>query len=209
MNYSLAASRAEQILEWLHPYCELIEIAGSIRRSRPTCNDIDLVVIPKFSERIVTVDMFTQKTVRVNLLRERLIQYIAENPAAHWLGRGAERGPEPREDAVNMLLITKAGVQLDIFTATAATWITLLICRTGSKQHNIWAAERAKNMGGHWNPYKGLTLHGAGVPLHHEEDFYTALKSPYLPPDRRDFAFAPFAPSRETFPPTQLSTEPA
>src|ERR1051326_2039897 len=34
----------------LKPYCDRISIAGSIRRRRPECADIDLVVIPKLDD---------------------------------------------------------------------------------------------------------------------------------------------------------------
>ena len=42
--------RAEKIaaeaIKWLSPYCQRIEVAGSVRRRKPVVNDLDLVVIP-------------------------------------------------------------------------------------------------------------------------------------------------------------------
>ena len=38
---------AERIVDELRPFCERIEIAGSIRRRRPLCGDVDLVALPK------------------------------------------------------------------------------------------------------------------------------------------------------------------
>lgn len=37
---------AETIVKRLTPYCERIEVAGSVRRRKPQVNDIDIVLIP-------------------------------------------------------------------------------------------------------------------------------------------------------------------
>jgi len=37
---------AEEVIKRLSPYCQRIEVAGSIRRKKPFVNDIDLVLIP-------------------------------------------------------------------------------------------------------------------------------------------------------------------
>lgn len=46
-----ARAKAIEIVGSLIPFCQKIEIAGSIRRERPFVHDIDLVVIPR-SERL-------------------------------------------------------------------------------------------------------------------------------------------------------------
>ena len=38
---------ADAVVKHLSPYCERIEVAGSIRRRKPWVNDVDLVLIPK------------------------------------------------------------------------------------------------------------------------------------------------------------------
>ena len=38
---------ADRIVEILAPHCDRIEIAGSIRRQKPTIGDIEVVCIPK------------------------------------------------------------------------------------------------------------------------------------------------------------------
>ena len=37
---------AQNVAAWLHPNCERIEIAGSLRRRKPQSGDIELVAIP-------------------------------------------------------------------------------------------------------------------------------------------------------------------
>jgi hypothetical protein len=54
MNLPLATLYAQQIVTWLTPFCERIEIAGSIRRQRPIVNDIDLVCIPKIHDSSIS-----------------------------------------------------------------------------------------------------------------------------------------------------------
>lgn len=192
MTLAQAETYAQKIAEWLAPFCERMMIAGSIRRRRPVCNDIDLVVIPRYVS--VQVDMFA--TERHSVLRTELVNYVRHSDGkSRWLGRQPQRvagvamepeiaGSEPKMDAMN-LLVQLPKVQLDIFCARADTWATLLLCRTGSREHNIFFANYAKERGGHWNPYKGLTLNGDLVPAKTEEDLYAALGVPYLdPPDR-------------------------
>lgn len=50
MKLEQAQQIAEALKADLKPYCEKIEIGGSIRRKKPEPNDIELVCIPKFAE---------------------------------------------------------------------------------------------------------------------------------------------------------------
>jgi DNA polymerase/3'-5' exonuclease PolX len=45
-----ALALAKTVLEVLAPFCERVEVAGSIRRLRPEVNDIDIVAIPQACE---------------------------------------------------------------------------------------------------------------------------------------------------------------
>lgn len=46
MQLERAQKIAKEVVEQLRPCCSKIEIAGSIRRQKPTVKDIDLVLIP-------------------------------------------------------------------------------------------------------------------------------------------------------------------
>ena len=46
MELGRAKTIAEEVIKRLSPYCQRIEIAGSVRRNKPTVRDIDLVLIP-------------------------------------------------------------------------------------------------------------------------------------------------------------------
>ena len=46
MELERAQKVANEVVKRLSPYCQRIEVAGSIRRRKPQVNDIDLVLIP-------------------------------------------------------------------------------------------------------------------------------------------------------------------
>ena len=47
MELERAQKVANEVVKRLNPYCQKIEVAGSIRRRKPQVRDIDLVLIPK------------------------------------------------------------------------------------------------------------------------------------------------------------------
>lgn len=200
MNLATAQRYADQILAWLAPYCEYAEIAGSIRRRRPICNDVDIVCIPKTGIETVQVDMFTTEQRSFNLLRRYLDTYIGDGSgAATWLQRESstirKTLASPKPDAIN-LLIQLRKCQLDIFCATEKTWATLNLCRTGSREHNIWLCERAKTFGLHWNPYRGLDRNGDLLDTPTEESIYAALNLPFIAPENRELDYLRRLPCR-------------
>ncbi len=105
---------AAEVIEMIKPFCERIEVAGSIRRLRPVVNDVDIVVIP--SNLVALVDRI--------------------------------RGPGNYGAAeVKILHFLYKNVAVDIYIADQESWATLLLIRTGSREHNIHLAARAKTKG--------------------------------------------------------------
>jgi DNA polymerase/3'-5' exonuclease PolX len=203
MQIKTALAYANKIIFWLEPYVTRAQIAGSIRRERPMCGDVDIVCIPKLKEN--KTGLFESDVQVENTLLTYLREYIrrgGNDPKAatkpQWLARLGEPGPEPKWDAENLLLeLPKC--QLDLWCANNENFATRLLCRTGSKEHNIWIASRAKAMGGHWNPYKGLTMAGRLVEAPTEEAIYAALKLPFIEPQNRelDYLLKHFGPAEE------------
>ena len=125
--------------------------------------------------------MLGAESARRNLLWEEIARRLPSEPA--WtLDRGGKSSD-------GQCTFTARGVQVDIWTASPATWGTVLLCRTGSKEHNIWLAERAKRTGGHWQPHEGLTLAGERQPADTEEAVYAALGLPFIEPRKREAEF--------------------
>lgn len=161
---SKARSFAEKVMEQLSPYCDRMEIAGSIRRKIHTVSDIDLVVIPR----------------DVKGLMKRCL----------------ERGVQMCAGEHVFRIETFSGVQLDIYFAHTgkpdlfrplpSNWGSVLLCRTGSREHNIKLCNHAHSLGLKWDPSYGLfNEFGDCVSGETEEDLFEALKLPYVKPEDR------------------------
>jgi DNA polymerase (family 10) len=169
LSLAKAQPLAERIAAELQPYCISLAIAGSIRRARPFVNDIDLVVLPKDNDNLESI-------------RRRMRQ----------------SQPEVITDSAQTLIIRlRNGVQVDLwiarpeskdlFAAAPTNYGSILLMRTGSKEHNIYLIERAKSLGLTWNPYYGV-FDGRGQCLAAatEEDIFAALKLDFTPPVARE-----------------------
>lgn len=186
MPLATAKHYAQKFVEWLTPFCvcERLQIAGSIRRARPICNDIDIVAIPKVTEQ---KDMLGAVISRTNHCLKFLQDYIAARNPSHsmlllprFICGGAREGKQVR------LQFPKC--QLDLWFADEATFGTRLLCRTGSMEHNIWLCQRAEERGLHWDPYHGLTDIARAEPVEAstEEQLYAALGLKWIDPKNRE-----------------------
>jgi len=165
---------ASQIVEWLGPYVGAVAIAGSIRRRRPVCGDVDLVIIPKIQE---VADLTGAVIERRNLTAEFLHEYVAS-------GRGELLAG--KRESPDLLLIRLPKCQLDVFFADDKNWGTRLLCRTGSKEHNIWLCQKAYARGLHWHPYRGVKDGLRWLPAASEQDVFDQLGLGFIPPERRE-----------------------
>jgi DNA polymerase (family 10) len=167
MNLPLkrAEAYAEKIVDELAPFCSSIEIAGSIRRKRPEVHDIDIVCIPRDVP---------------GLKRRALLN-------AHELCCGEQV----------LRVETVVGIQVDIYFAHAekpdlfrpipSNWGTLMVCRTGSAQHNIMLCQQAAKLGMKWDPHHGVfDQNGEWIAGVSEKDVFGALRVGWLAPEKRE-----------------------
>jgi len=188
----LTAQRyADKIAAWLAPFCERLEIVGSIRRGLPQVNDVDIVCIPKLTE---TKYLLGAVAGRDNHLFNFLQGYIKDRNPLNSPGR------EPRflsggEKEGKQIMLQLPKCQLDLWFADRSTLATRVLCRTGSKEHNIWFADRATFRGLHWNPYEGLSRLannpsepsvGSHIDTPTEADLYAALGLAFIAPRNRE-----------------------
>lgn len=139
---ALAQKIAEKIREELAPYCDKIDIAGSVRRLRPFCSDVDLVLLTREG------------------MRRELERRVQQNPSTRVLKNGAQI----------MALMLSNGVQVDLYFAqpeqndlagyVPGNYGMRLLAMTGSREHNVWLAQEAKRRGLHFAPYRGLMRGG-------------------------------------------------
>lgn len=173
MNLTRATSYAERIAGELTPMCQQIAIVGSIRRRRPTCNDIDLVILPK--DRIA--------------IRQRCLQGGGTATTD-----GALNLIVQLRSGVQLDIFFARPAEQDLFNVvTPSTWATLLLCRTGSKDFNFWFCRMAEAKGLHWNPYLGLhrkpereTDPWPLIPCETEAELFRAVGLDYINPEDRE-----------------------
>lgn len=170
MTLAYANRCAERIMTWLTPHCDRIQAAGSIRRGRPTVNDIDMVAVPKTWQ---TYDLLGDKLTEGN------------STAFEIQRRCLAEGWTIIKSGDQFISWSARGLQVDLWFCTQLTWGTVLLCRTGSKEHNIWLAQQALARGGHWNPHHGLFLRGEMVTAT-EAAIYAALGLEYIEPSQRE-----------------------
>ncbi|MEW5937378.1 MAG: hypothetical protein AB1665_06145 [Candidatus Thermoplasmatota archaeon] len=167
MKLEEAEHLAQELVALLEAHCERIAVAGSIRRRKPEVNDIDIVLIPK--------DPFLFNLHLVELQRQGLLQAMVKKD-----GKTAEGGK------VRYYIYKEA--QVDLYLATQQTWGTILLVRTGSKEHNIRLASMAKSKG--WKMHvsgEGLTdAQGRRIAGDTEESIFQALGLEYVAPEGRE-----------------------
>lgn len=166
MNLLQAQTIAERLKAELAPYCERIEIAGSIRRQKAEVKDIELVVIPK---RVVA-DMFgTATEPHPDFCR---IINALEKVKGEPTGKYTQR-------------ILPEGIKVDIFIADADNWGLIYAIRTGSADFSY------KILGGAWvrcgyKSVNGYLMSGdTRVPVREEAELFALLRLPFTPPEER------------------------
>jgi DNA polymerase (family 10) len=169
----VARAVARKIVKELQSACDRIEIVGSLRRGNPAVHDIDLVLLPKTSSEAFSLGDSTRL--------EELLEHLVERGSL-----ASVRG----KDKVKCFVATKTEIPIDLYLARPETWATLLLIRTGSKEHNIRLAQRAKELG------MKLRASGDGIEDGHgnmlkvdaEEDVFRILGLPYLAPEDRTWS---------------------
>jgi DNA polymerase (family 10) len=75
----------------------------------------------------------------------------------------------------------------DLLGSTPSNFGSLLLCRTGSKGHNVFFIEKAKARGLTWNPYHGVFDPQIGcIASATEEDIFSALGLEFVIPEQRE-----------------------
>lgn len=122
---------AEEVRSTLAHACERIEIAGSVRRLRPECGDIELVAIPRITRTLEEgpPDLFGQRTRGAVIVRNALWDALDEilRPE-HYIRKGnlyrAFLWPVAQGE--------RDEIQVDLFTADFQNWGLIHLIRTGS-----------------------------------------------------------------------------
>jgi len=159
----VARAWAEQIKETLAPYCQRIEVGGSIRRRRDLVGDIDFIGEAADS---AAFRARAKKNGRVKREGDRVLAVELANGAGldFWFARPAEK---------------------TLFEETAGDWGIRLLVSTGSLTHNVALCQRATAMGLQFKPFEGIFDKATRIASETEADVYEALGMPFLVPTSR------------------------
>jgi DNA polymerase (family 10) len=157
----VALHAAERILRPLQSLPSVLhaEIAGSLRRGRATIGDIDLLVATYDAAPIMEAFVNHPDVVRV-------------------LGQGETKS------SVELI----SGLQCDLRAVPPERFGTALSYFTGSQAHNIRLRELALGRGLSLNEWAFTATDGSGreILCATEEEVYTQLGLPYIPPELRE-----------------------
>ncbi len=133
--------------------------AGSLRRRRETCRDLDIVVAAEGADAVMdALGMFGE--------------------VSQALSRGEERAT----------FVTRDGLNVDVWVVPAAEFVAALHHATGSKAHNVRLRGIARDRGLRINEHGVFREDGDALPIAAEEDIYAALGLQYVPPELREDA---------------------
>lgn len=133
---------ADNIKAALSPACERIEIAGSIRRRKPTVGDIEIVAIPRLCPDLAAqLSLFGEPPKMVSAL-DLLLENMVRNKDN--FRRGDKNGDLYKNFFVEIDEDGSA-VGLDLFVTTAAQWGYIYALRTGPGEFNqAWVTQKSK-----------------------------------------------------------------
>lgn len=200
MKLHAAISIAEKIVRELAPACERIEIAGSIRRARAEVNDIDLVILPKPGKLDAIKNRCKERCRVITDGRKNFICALKVG-SSRCDDRTAQRAV-PTIAEFQLDIFFAHGAEPDLIENKPGNFGSLLLCRTGSKEHNIKIASLAKSRDMAWKTYEGLYAGGewrriesgadeeyAGgkiIASETEEEIFQALGIEFVPPALRE-----------------------
>jgi DNA polymerase (family 10) len=141
--------------------CDMIEIAGSIRRQKSKVHDIDFVVVPKN-------DVTWQK------INEKLKQLKAKPNCS---GNSVIKAFVPCPDGL---------FQVDFYRAKPSTFGIHLLVRTGSADHNMWLAGYAFSKNMRLKYSEGLLKENETIAGETEQGVFDALGLPHPKPSKRE-----------------------
>ena len=155
---SMARESADAIVEDLRQLSSIdrVSVAGSCRRRKETCGDLDVLAISDNSA--VAMD---------RLAAHPLVEKV--------LARGDTK----------QRVRLRTGIELDLRVVPAASYGAAMQYFTGSKEHNIVIRRRAIERGLKVNEY-GVFRGDEYVAGRTEEDVYAAVGLPFIPPELRE-----------------------
>lgn len=156
VDRDIAVSTYNKIVSMM-PAVESVILCGSARRLKPTCGDLDIVVVPsQTQEGIQALDNFFINTF------------------------GYQKSGKPAKNGLF------DEIQTEFYVATPSNVGSFVQMWTGSAMHNVLLRKKANEMGYSLSQY-GLKCKNTStlVEFKHEEDLYEMLKIDFKKPEKR------------------------
>lgn len=179
-----ALAVAEELLAELAGSCARIQIAGSLRRGKPTVGDVELLFVPRIEDLPDPADLFGQP-IPVNLAERA----IAALEASGRLSRRKNKDGVVGWGSLNKLAVHVAsGIPVDLFATTEENWHVSLVVRTGSLETNLRLTQGARDRGrtllAYGNGVKNLAT-GEITPADSERSVFEMCGVPFAEPEDR------------------------
>ncbi|HLN89139.1 MAG TPA: hypothetical protein VK253_03650 [Candidatus Binatia bacterium] len=161
LDLSGAEKVAAQVKVTVEDQCDLIEVAGSIRRQKTKVHDIDFVAVSKSDADWLKIN-------------EKLKQLKAKPNCS---GNSVIKAFVPCTDGF---------FQVDFYRAKPSTFGILLLVRTGSADHNMWLAGNSFSKGMRLKYSEGLIKDDVAIAGETEQGVFEALNLPCPLPSKRE-----------------------
>lgn len=166
MKYPQAKSIADNIVDLLRPHCDIINIAGSIRRLKAEVGDIEIVCLPK--KIVLKNKMFGyDEGTMVEPLFDKLVNEFGVVIKGNTDGR-------------YMQIELHNGIKLDLFMPSPHDYYRQYAIRTGSAEYSRLIANAWNDLGWVGTP-DGLRLRHECVQLARSR-WHCNVQNPTLPP---------------------------
>jgi DNA polymerase/3'-5' exonuclease PolX len=167
MKHAEALILAGDALNALKPHCERVLIAGSVRRLKAECKDVELVAIPKY----IPGGLFGDELE----VDPGFIVAVNQWPAV----LGQPTGKYTKR-------VLRGGMKLDLFIADPENWGYQLVLRTGSADFNRKKMLPALKAHGYAMDEGYIWHHGQIMPTREETDLWALSGLPWLDPWARE-----------------------
>lgn len=151
MEHRQAREIAETLVEAMRPFCERIQIAGSLRRGKPNCKDIEIVAIPKWEAvEMPPENLFASFYKPEFQLRNLLFEWAATQGDIRWIKPGKteiESGRINPDGKYWRGWLPAREVKLDLFLCKPDNWGAIYLIRTGSAEFSQAVVTQAKRIG--------------------------------------------------------------
>lgn len=170
-----AKAIAERIKENLKPYCNKIEIAGSIRREKSDVKDIEIVCIPRtILKETIIADLFGSKKVTEEIRHPEFINYL--------LKQKIRKGKPLTGKYIKFS--TDENIEIDCFIADYKNWGWIYALRTGSADFSHGLAKKINSLG--YTMQKGYIYKTTKlIELQDEKAIFDLINLPFIAPKDR------------------------